>query len=919
MPYYYPFDTMSIMAQSLSLTVLILASDKQDGLSRTLQSISRQTAQPDKLFIEKNDGLNDTDSASLATLSNPYQLIDAGSAAECCRMAVDQLVTDYCCIIEAGDELSPSYFQNCLATGSTNEGDVVFTDLHHIGEDVSTIRIDKCAPESLASGDKVPVAPLIPVDALQDVQFDDFLAGTTFFTWDILLQLALHRTSFVKADNAYTSEYIPVEEYEEKANVSRSAVIPKTRIYCYLLKKYTPEYPEFIHHFALTNELIASAQIQQELREQRTEIAQLKEKLQLAQEYSHEMDSRVASLMNSARYKFGTTVLAPASFLRSIKHKGLREAFKAHAQEKATGSNLEVPYSPEQQALAYARYVQDHYPAQRDLNRLQRTALQRHPLFSIIMPTYNTDIRFLREAIESVIAQAYPQWQLIIVDDASTNRQVITTAQEYANNDNRIIVVPLVENHGIAGATNVGIDHADGTFVCLFDHDDLLWPNALYEVAKAVNDNPLARFIYTDEDKVDDDSHHHFEPFFKPDWNPALLRGVNYITHFVTIHKSLLTQYGKEDSSFNGAQDWELFLRLTRELDATAIVHIPKVLYSWRAHATSTAQSMGAKEYALKAQERAVREDCNARGYADAIISRNRYGWLDVAYPMVGTPLISIVIPSKNQYQVVRRCIESIYERSSYRNFEIILVDTGSNDPNVLNWYKEISKLHANFHQVSFVEPKFSYSKSCNYGASLASGELLVQLNNDTEVISPNWLEVLAGYAQQPEIGAVGPMLLYPGNTLIQHAGVGVGIGSYNASAGNLFVRMSKNRDDYSVTQQVMLRETRDSTAVTAACVMMTTQKFHEVGGFAEEFRVTFNDVDLCLKLREKGYRNIYTPIVQLTHHESISVGVPEKNNRDITELLAADDLFKERWHKYVANDPNYNINLNKNSSNFTL
>lgn len=897
-----------------SVTIVVDATQNEENLERTLNSIGNQTYGQCSVVILCLQG-NNTHGLEA------YEVVYATGNGKDYNAILAECHTDFVCFVNAGDILAKNYIEECIRTAKAQDADVVIADINNYGDDVDEVSVPLCTVENLERRECVPVDSVFATSAIRRCTFDPVIESQPDMWWDLFLQLVYQGSRFAKVYAARVNRFVPDAGFglNDSEQLLFDRACKDVQLYLYLNQKYSSKDSDFLLNSGLTQDLLSLHEARQKIVEQSQEISRLNQQVLQTQEHSREMELRVDSLVNSKRYKIGRLLVAPMTLMRYVRDLGFKRTAGIVCGLLFKSGKQEMPFNVRQQSAMYEQYVRTHYPDDAVKAVLRHTKLTHKPLISVIMPTYNTDSEYLSEAIDSVLEQAYPYWQLVIVDDASTKQETIDTIHKYVEKDDRIYAEFLTKNSGIATATNVGVNLAEGSYVALFDHDDLLWPNALFEVVNGINNNPGAAFIYTDEDKVDEDSSHHFEPFFKPDWNPELLRGVNYITHFVVLRKRLYQAVGGEDVECNGAQDWDLFLRATRNVKDSQIVHIAKVLYSWRAHSQSTAKNMSAKTYALQAQEKAVKSDLVERGFDKAHLYRSKSGWLDVVYPMQGNPLISIVIPSKNQFEVLKRCVDSIFERSTYRNFEVIVVDTGSDDQQVLDWYEKVAREHSNFRMASFVEPKFSYSKSCNYGASLANGELLVQLNNDTEVISPNWLEVLAGYAQRPEIGAVGPLLLYPGNKLIQHAGVGVGIGAPNASAGNLFVRVEEARKDFSVTQQVMLKVTRECTAVTAACVVMQTSKFFEVGGFAEEFRVTFNDVDLCLKLREKGYRNVYTPIVRLTHHESISVGVPEKNNRDLEELMAADRLFKDRWVKYVSNDPNYNINLNKERSDFTL
>lgn len=562
----------------------------------------------------------------------------------------------------------------------------------------------------------------------------------------------------------------------------------------------------------------------------------------------------------------------------------------------------------------YNTWLQNNFPDYIDILKLQEElqTLSYQPLLSVIVPTYNTDIQFLHDCIDSVRAQVYQNWELCIVDDASPDAEVRRVIKAYASMDKRIKYSFLKTNQHISGATNEAVKLATGPYISFFDHDDILWPNALIEVVKALNNNQQLDLIYTDEDKITEDRHEHLGSFFKPDWNPDFLHSVNYITHFTTVRTSLFKKMGGLKKEYNGAQDWDLLMRLTGV--TKNIYHIPKIVYSWRVHDLSTAKNTTAKPYVVEAQRRALQDDLARKGYANVSVEQDAQhaGYWNVAYAVQGEPLVSIVIPSKNQYTIVKRCLESIYAKTSYTNFEIVLVDTGSSDKRVLAWYKKVATAHPNFKLLNWPEQPFSYSRSCNRGAEEATGEFLVMLNNDTEVLTPNWLELLLGDAQRKEIGAVGCLLLFPDGSHIQHAGVGVGLGGV---AANSFSMMTLAQP-MSQTQHLMLNTKHNMTAVTAACLMLRKDIFMKVGGFDEALRVTYNDVDLCLKLHQAGYQNLYTPYVKLLHHESISVGLPEEiSKRDTAEFRKARDLFLTRWAQYVVHDPNINPNLDKTNA----
>jgi glycosyltransferase involved in cell wall biosynthesis len=532
------------------------------------------------------------------------------------------------------------------------------------------------------------------------------------------------------------------------------------------------------------------------------------------------------------------------------------------------------------------------------------------PLISVLLPTYNTPIELLSDCIDSIINQTYDNWELCIADDASTHEDTKKIIKEYGDKYENIKYVLSKDNGHIAVATNEALALAKGEYISLMDHDDLLLPDALYETVKIVNDHPSADLIYSDEDKIEDNKCH-VEPFFKPDWSPDFLLSCNVITHFATIRHTLMKKVGGFRNGSEGAQDWDLFLRITELTDE--VYHIPKIIYSWRKTANSTAQASKSKPYAYINQKKVLR-DALERRKQPAVVEPHIYmGFWRVKYEIIGSPYISIIIPSKDNYKYLNRCLESIFEETNYPNFEVIVVDTGSKDPQVLSYYdklqKGIDKLKVvNWHSKS----GFNFSAACNAGAKEAKGEYLVFLNNDTKVLDGHWLRDMLEHAQRPEIGAVGCKLFFPDRT-IQHAGV---VLSKRDVAFHPFYGLNEKTDIFS---NIYINNIRNVAAVTAACMMVSKKKFNEIGGFDTNLRVTYNDVDLCLKLLDKGYLNLYTPYTRLVHYESKSVGNITTEKRDKSEWQEAFDIMQRRWDKYLQRDPYYNDNFVQHGPGYNL
>ncbi len=564
----------------------------------------------------------------------------------------------------------------------------------------------------------------------------------------------------------------------------------------------------------------------------------------------------------------------------------------------------------------YNYWLKRNYPKGNIISKQNKESknLSYRPKISIIIPTYNTPIRYLQDCLESVKDQSYDNWEVCIADDASKDTEVRNLIKNYAKEDQRIKYTFREKNGHICAASSSALKLATGAFVALLDHDDVLWPNALFEVVKLLNTYPKADFIYSDEDKLVEDGKAHVDPFFKPDWSPDYLRSTNYICHFTVIKKELVAKVGGFRKGFEGAQDWDLFLRVTRETDK--IYHIPKILYSWRKSLLSTASEKvvgEVKDYAYISQKKALQEDLKARGYLGEVLQTQYKGYWRIKYQIIDQPMVSIIIPTKDNLNYIKRCVESILNKSTYQNYEIIIIDTGSTQYGVKKYYKEKQKQFEKIKIISW-DKEFNFSSVCNFGAKQSRGDYLLFLNNDTEIINNDWIEGMLELAQLPKTGAVGCKLFYP-NGKIQHAGI---IWQMKGLAGHAFRNNSEDDIARYFVNVMHANVIRNYIAVTAACLMIKRDKFEEVEGFDEKLRIAFNDVDFCIKLWDKGYDNIFTPFAKLYHHESISVGTPEKGTRNVKEFLKEIDLITKRWKK-IKNDPFYNPNLNLNNENFDL
>lgn len=542
------------------------------------------------------------------------------------------------------------------------------------------------------------------------------------------------------------------------------------------------------------------------------------------------------------------------------------------------------------------------------LAKQRATTFSRNVKFSILVPLYNTPKQYLKEMIESVTAQTYANWQLCLADGSDENHSDLEACvKEYSQNDARVTYRKLEKNGGISENTNACIDMATGEYLALFDHDDLLHPAALFEVMRAIEEQN-ADFIYTDENTFSKTPSDAYCPHFKPDFSPDLLRSYNYICHFTVFSRTLLDQTGGFRRAFDGSQDYDMILRLTEK--ATKIVHIPRILYYWRAHQNSVASDISAKPYTIEAAKKALSEHLDRMGLAGSVTDSSVPSTYRISYAITGEPLVSIVIPNMDHIDDLDRCIRSVEKLSTYRNFEILIVENNSRNEETFAYYEKITAEFANVRVIRW-EHEFNYSKINNFAMKEARGEYAVLLNNDVEIITPSWLEEMLMFVQREDVGAAGMMLYYPDDT-VQHAGVILGIGGIAGHSHKYYAR-----GDNGYMSRLTLAQ--NLSAVTAACMMVKTAVYHEVGGLDETLAVAFNDVDFCMKIREKGYLIVFTPYGEAYHHESKSRGLEntkEKKERFYRETVT----FIKKWNAILeAGDPYYNPNLTLLHEDFSL
>ncbi|MBQ8639197.1 MAG: glycosyltransferase family 2 protein [Lachnospiraceae bacterium] len=528
----------------------------------------------------------------------------------------------------------------------------------------------------------------------------------------------------------------------------------------------------------------------------------------------------------------------------------------------------------------------------------RKTRLEYRPKFSIVVPLYHTPVGYFRSMVRSVLDQSYTNWELILVNASPEDEELAKAVRVWKQYDKRIRVVGLSDNMGIAGNTCAGINHAEGDFIAFMDHDDMIESDALYCYARALNENPAYDVMYSDEDKVGENDDEFFYPHFKSDFNPDLLCSNNYICHFLAVRADLLRRVGGPSEEFEGAQDYDLILRLTEQTNA--VYHCPRVLYHWRSHSQSTAAAQGNKNYAITAGVDAINAHYRRVGIRAFAQIGPVDGWYTTRFELEEKPMVSVLIPNKDHIDDLDKCIQSLFDRATYENYEIIVIENNSTDPETFSYYQKIEE--DSRVRVVYWDREFNYSAINNFGAKYAKGEYLLLLNNDVELITPDIFENMLGYCMRRDVGIVGAKLLYDDHT-VQHAGVLVGAGGL---ADHVFKGLHEDDPGY-MGRAVAVQ---DVSAVTAACLMIRKSVYEEIGGLEEEFQVAFNDVDLCLKVRAAGYLVVYDADVRLYHYESKSRGSEDTAARFLrfgNEMR----LLNNKWDilgSFV--DPYYNPNF---------
>lgn len=655
--------------------------------------------------------------------------------------------------------------------------------------------------------------------------------------------------------------------------------------------------------------------------------ADLAERVAELEEKNEELNFKINRIKTNPIWKMS----AP---FRKAMHYLIRQRNRLKNCGNLRGIWAKIKYK-EREREAMERYGTASFPNEERRRREEETVFPHMVKFSILVPLYNTPKEYLTAMLDSVIAQTYQNWELCLADGSDVGQAdgsdvghadgsdgghayVGEICREYQKADRercggreRIIYQKLERNEGISGNTNRCLALATGEYIGLFDHDDILHPSVLYEYAKAINEQG-ADYLYCDETTFkNNDINKMLTMHFKPDYAIDNLRANNYICHFSVFHRHLLDGSELFRTKYDGSQDHDMILRLTDK--AKKVVHVPKLMYYWRSHAGSVASGIQAKTYAVDAAKGAVADHLRNHGYTHFKITSTRAfeTIFKISYQIIGNPKISIVIANKDHEPDLRRCITSIMEKSTYDNYEIIIVENNSETPEIQKYYEELRENERI--KIITYQGVFNYSAVNNLGVKEAEGEYILLLNNDTQVITVNWMEELLMYAQREDVGAAGAKLYY-GDKTIQHAGVVLGLGAHRTAGHSHYMQHREN-----LGYMGRLCYAQNVSAVTGACLMVSKELFEKAGGLDESFAISLNDVDFCIKLREMGYLNVFTPFAELYHYESVSRGLDDQGEK-AARYNEESARFREKWKEVLEKgDPYYNPNFSLDRSDFSL
>lgn len=929
------------------LTIIIPCYNHGNFLLEAIASIELENNQDIEVIVV-NDGSTDAETIDVLNsinLSQVQVLHQANKGVGAARNhGIEKSKGKYILLLDADNKISSNYYLKAREYFEQYENIAVYySNYRRFGlNEEQEVQLPDFSIDRLLTSNFIDACAVFRKDMWEKIGgFDSNMPVMGYEDWDFWIRACINDYQFYHDTEALY--FYRVAENSMLTNANQAA--NRHKLVDYVLKKYhttyAQKYPEVIHFYIdflinaeaqsvnllkeqgvhketilLSNQHITALEKTIVNQQQRINKIEASKPYKLMKHLAH-FKNRFRSNYSEDKKKswFKKMIFVFSKRGRALIKKFLSKVFKylylwteekqVYIVEAGGGQVLGMFGDP------YYRWLEKNLPTESKLIAYKKEIAQfkKLPKFSIVIPVYNPKPAHFHAAIESIQKQVYEQWEICLADDCSTNQEIKKLIKKYCNEDARIKAVFREKNGHISAASNSGLDLATGDYVVLMDQDDLISSDALFQNAKVINTHENVDLIYSDEDKIDD-NHVHSYPHFKPDWSPDSLLSRNYLGHLTVFKTSIMKSIGGWREGFEGSQDYDLVLRFTEQTQH--IYHIPLVLYHWRIHEESAASGEDAKPYAYQAAKKALMEALTRRNEHGSVDFLDGFRGYSIRYHLkCDNPLVSIIIPTKDKTSILKKCIESIFEKSTYRNFEIILVDNNSSEK---EFYDYLTFCKSNYGD-QFVhlraEIPFNFSKLMNLGVDASKGEYLILLNNDTEVISPDWIEGMLEQAQRPSVGVVGVKLLYPNET-IQHAGVVMGLGG---AAGHVLV----GEDRYGPGYFNYVNMINNYSAVTAACIMISRTVYHEVNGFDELFTVEYNDVDFCLKIRETGRNNIYLPHVELFHYESISRGHPHMNDESYARHIHEIALLRDKWSNYIEYDPCYNPNLTLGAHDFSI
>ena len=938
------------------VSIIVRTKDRPKLLKKALQSIAAQTYKSIEVVLV-NDGGCDHDVEELRSLLidiplNYIKLELNRGRAFAGNMGIKNASGEYICFLDDDDEYYPEHISTLVLAAAQNDHKIVYTDAMKVRREFNKATDQMEEHElgvfssydfsyfDLMTENYIPLSTILFTKRIL-LEFGCFDEGLELYEdWDLLLRITSKyppshipnitvkyifwdKMYQISQDESARYKYYNIIFNKHKNKLSADVILHLKKKRDFIeeeFRKSLNSHKELENSFKeLENNFkgleIGFKELENNYKELEKEykdyiniseekISNLHEKLGHQQSINKSLEEKAELLEREINLMVNTIGWRALTKLRRIRDKITPQgSIRRRIYEKIISPIKYKGFftSVKNTGNEYLKWITLHEPGTEALKFQKSESLDLfyRPKISVIVPVYNTERNMLVSMLNSVLSQTYDNWELCIVDGNSDVPYIKNVLLEYAGKDTRIKVSFLERNYNIAGNSNRALELATGEFITFLDHDDELAPFALYEVVRVLNESQEIDVIYSDEDKINP-SGKRCAPFFKPDWSPDLLLSVNYICHLLVIRKSLVDKVGGFREGYDGAQDYDLVLRCISK--TSNIAHIPKIIYHWRMHADSTAQNIYSKDYAHESGKKALKEYLTRNGIDAEICGGIGITNYRIRYRFKHMPKISIIIPFKDKYRFLKKCIDSILQKSSYKNYEIILVSNNSSEKQLFNYLAQLRNL--SFVKILSYNEPFNYSKINNYAAKHSDGEVLLFLNNDTEVISEDWIESMLEHAMRNEVGAIGCKLLYPDKT-IQHAGVIVGLTGF---AGHVFSRLPDDAYTYFGSVDFI----RNFLAVTGACMMVRRNVFDEIGGFDERFILCGSDVEICFRFIRHGYRIIYTPFARLYHHEAITRG-KEIPTEDFKLSLAA-------YNKYLNNgDPYYNPNLTRLKTDCSL